>query len=238
MKNKYLIIFICVISSIVFGQNTKSKLIVNTNKTDCYIYLDGRLEGRGKLEIELTKGNYALVIKESLVKWTGKEVCEIINITGAATNIDKNYSFEKSILLSTTPQDAKVVANDSLIGYTPLYINSDLKNITLIKNNYDLKSIKLGKSEKENIALGNPINSNSGGFIKSTWFKVLIGTAAVFGATAAYYKIQADKKYDDYLVTRNSSMLSDVNHYDTVSGIALGALQINFGILLYFLLFE
>jgi len=66
----------------------------------------------------------------------------------------------------------------------------------------------------------------------------LIGSAAVLGTVAAYHKIKADKTYDNYLADGNPQTLSEVNRLDTISGIALGALQINFGVLLYLLLTE
>lgn len=68
---------------------------------------------------------------------------------------------------------------------------------------------------------------------ESNWLKVLIGTSAVLGATAAYFKINADKKYDEYLLTGDKETLKKVNRFDLYSGVAFGLLQINFGYLIY-----
>lgn len=73
----------------------------------------------------------------------------------------------------------------------------------------------------------------NGSFFNSTTFKILIGTAALLGGLSAYFKIQADKKYDDYLSSRTQSILDEVHRLDTTSGISFGLLQINFGYLLY-----
>jgi len=73
---------------------------------------------------------------------------------------------------------------------------------------------------------------------ESNWFKILIGTSAVLGATAAYFKINADKKYDEYLSTGDKEILKKVNRLDLYSGIAFGLLQINFGYLIYKFLLE
>ncbi len=70
-------------------------------------------------------------------------------------------------------------------------------------------------------------------FFESAWFKVLLGSAAAFGAAAAYFKIHADKKYDDYIKKRNSAILDEVNKLDLYSGIALSMLQINIGYLIF-----
>ncbi len=55
-------------------------------------------------------------------------------------------------------------------------------------------------------------------FFRSSTFKILIGSAAVLGGVAAYFKIKADRKYDDYLQTKNSSTLDEVDRLDLYSG--------------------
>jgi hypothetical protein len=75
-------------------------------------------------------------------------------------------------------------------------------------------------------------------FFSSSTFKILIGSAAVLGGIAAYFKIKADRKYDDYLQTKNRSTLNEVDRLDLYSGIAFGLLQINFGYLIYKFLTE
>ncbi|MEG8947426.1 hypothetical protein [Rosettibacter firmus] len=73
---------------------------------------------------------------------------------------------------------------------------------------------------------------------KSKWFKVLIGSTAVFGVFAAYFKISADGKYDEYLKSGDRDILNNVNRLDLYSGIAFGLMQINFGYLIYKFLIE
>ena len=82
------------------------------------------------------------------------------------------------------------------------------------------------------------ILSNQESFFNTTSFKILIGSAAILGGVAAYYKIQADKKYDEYLNSKNNSALDDVNRFDLYSGISFGLMQINFGYLIYKFLTE
>lgn len=75
--------------------------------------------------------------------------------------------------------------------------------------------------------------TNGENFFTSTTFKILIGSAAVLGGISAYFKIKADKKYDEYLNTKNQSTLDEVDRLDLISGISFGLLQINFGYLIY-----
>ena len=70
-------------------------------------------------------------------------------------------------------------------------------------------------------------------FFSSNTFKILVGSAAVLGGVAAYLKIKADRKYDDYLQSKNQSILDEVNRLDLYSGISFGLLQINVGYLIY-----
>ncbi|PKL82907.1 MAG: hypothetical protein CVV24_07730 [Ignavibacteriae bacterium HGW-Ignavibacteriae-3] len=70
-------------------------------------------------------------------------------------------------------------------------------------------------------------------FFNSGTFKILLGSAAVLGGVAAYLKIKADRKYDEYLLIKNQSILDEVNRLDLYSGISFGLLQINFGYLIY-----
>ena len=70
-------------------------------------------------------------------------------------------------------------------------------------------------------------------FTNSTLFKVMVGTVTVLGATAAYFKLKADNRYDDYLLTKDKSTLDEVDRLDVYSGVAFGLLQINFGYLVY-----
>lgn len=104
------------------------------------------------------------------------------------------------------------------------------KEYSFDEKNNNLNSIQLiNHNSLQNS--GSYINKQS--FHETNLFKVLIGTAIAFGSTAAYYKIKADKKYDEYLIAKDKAILDQVNKYDLVSGISFGLLQINFGYLLY-----
>ena len=70
-------------------------------------------------------------------------------------------------------------------------------------------------------------------FIDSDLFLVVVGSAVVFGATAAYYKLESDALFQRYGGTNNKSKLEKIDRYDLYSGLALGALEINFGFLIY-----
>lgn len=73
-------------------------------------------------------------------------------------------------------------------------------------------------------------------FYDKSLFKILLGSFVTLGATAAYFKIKADKRFKEYKATNKQSLLDDTNRYDTFGGIAFVLMQVNLGVLIYFFL--
>lgn len=73
-------------------------------------------------------------------------------------------------------------------------------------------------------------------FFRTNLFKYLTGSVIAFGAAAAYLKIKADNRYDDYLLTQNSGTLRETRKLDTYSGVAFALTQINLAALVYYFL--
>lgn len=181
------LITIIIISSVnCFAQDCKSKVEIITNNSDAHIYVDTSFIAKEKAEINLTKGNHFLFIKDSSLKWDKKNIYDTLRIPECDKYYHFNYDMKQNEYSSVQPNIYE-------------YIN---------------------KNKTEN-------------FFSSTTLKILIGSAAVLGGVAAYFKIKADRKYDEYLLTKNSSTLDEVNRLDLYSGISFGLLQINFGYLIY-----
>jgi len=117
---------------------------------------------------------------------------------------------------------------------TILNINdcNEVKRIDYSFTKIDIKTI----SPIFNKSFTNGSSNNS--FLNSTLFKILIGTAVVIGGTSAFYKHRADENFDQYNLSGDKTYLDKTHKYDLISGIAFGALQINFGILVYYFLTE
>jgi hypothetical protein len=145
----------------------------------------------------------------------------------------------KEVLLNSSPQDAYVFYKDSLIGNTPLFVQSIFKNVTLRKNGYDDINILFS-----DITPGKIFSMNYNGqekeksFFEKDIFKILTAGIVVLGATTAYFKLKADNKFEEYEFSGNSRLLDETRKYDLISGITFTALQINFGFLLYYFLIE
>lgn len=142
-------------------------------------------------------------------------------------------------LLNTNPQDVYVFHNDSLIGNTPLFAEKKLKYLTLKKDGYEEKNITLDELSSGKIISLNFIGANKEkSFFDRDIFKILTAGIVVLGGATAYFKLKADNKFDEYQYTGQNKYLDETRKYDLISGVTFTALQINFGLLLYYFLIE
>ncbi|MCX6167847.1 MAG: hypothetical protein NTX65_00785 [Ignavibacteriales bacterium] len=166
-------------------------------------------ECRAKVEIISNKDN-ALVFVDSVLIGKG-------NVKTELTKGSHYLRMNESSL-----QWGKSEINDTLI------ITDCTRNYLF---NYEFKPENVPTINQSNFEFGKLKKVDT--FFSSATFKILLGSAAVLGGIAAYYKIRADKKYDDYVISKNQSTLDEVNRLDLYSGISFGLLQINFGYLIY-----
>lgn len=236
MKPVFNFILIFLITIPAFAGDGKTGLTIKTNR-DAVIIFDGKVFCGKKLFVNVEKGIHIVKIKNNLRMWDFDTIIDTLKIDGSVNEINKEYFLSVPVFLQTVPDDALVFAGRKPIGYTPLYLPGGLRKVKLIKNNFE-KTIRLNK-KKIFLNLGIPVNKvEETNFTDDVWFKVLLGGIVGFGATSAYFKLKADEYYDRYLKTKDETFLNKTNNYDLISGIALGVLQINFGILIYHFLIE
>lgn len=231
--------FIVAVLFNTYAQDCKSKLIITTEFQPIIFINDSLISNSDKNEIELPNGFYKITVKENTNFYNSEVIIDSVNLVNCSL-VEKKYSAAKKIFLDSNPQDAAVFFNDSLIGYTPMLIKNDYKELVIKKQgyfNYELNIDDYKNKVFVNlISLGQPSQQQK--FFNTTLFKVLSGTAIALGAVTAYYKLKADDKFDEYKRSRNKQLLNETNRYDTISGITFTAMQINLGYLLYRLLSE
>jgi hypothetical protein len=225
----------CIHSS--FGQDCKAKVSIKTDVKDTKLFVDDVYIGMGNNFItELDSGKHIIYITENFWNWNSKSIKDTLSIFNCS-DINLNYSLNDQKILDTNPQDVNVFIGDSLIGFTPLLLDQQQDNYTLEKPNYLQKNVSF-----QDIASGKKpelqfIGQEKGkSFYETTLFKVLVGTAIALGATTAYYKLEADKKFDEYQITGDPELLDQTNQYDVISGVTFVVMQINFGLILYLFL--
>jgi len=237
-KIKLILIVITLLVNNLFGQDSVY-VEIKTNSSESLIFINDDFVGEGSIVTCLEEGEYDLLIKESERKWDSEIITDKINIINREGGVTFKYSFDEKVFVESLPSDVSIISGNKLLGKTPLFIPTKYDSLKFMRDGY--KSIFLNSDNllfNNNITLEFLGEKREEGFVKSPWFKVLLGTAAILGATAAYFKIEADKEYDKYLETLDTKYLDKTNDLDLYSGLAFGVLQINFGVLIYYLFSE
>jgi len=239
MKLLSKILFTFVYLNTLFAQDCKSILEIETNRDSSLIFINNQLIGYGKIRKEVSPDKYFITIKENIYKWNEHEINDSINIKLCDKEYLISYNLFDKIFVDTKPQDASIYIYDSLLARTPNFVNvNEFQNVLLKKNGFSKSLHSKELSAYNTISLELPKSEKNEIFSESDLFKVFVGTATIFGALSAYFKIKADNRYDEYQKSRDPSTLSEVKRLDLYSGIAFGLLQLNFGYLIYKFLIE
>lgn len=231
---KILFALVIYFAVIIIPQECEVNLTIISDIENVDIFIDDSLAGTGKnINVILSKGRHKIVALDNSNRWDAKTFIDSLNIT-SCNDISLQYNFNDKVLLNTEPQDVYVFSNDSLIGYTPLLIPIELKNLRLVKNGFESKKISYSDFE-----INDPVKLNfigeydDGIFFDKTLFKVLLGTMVALGTATAYLKLKADNKFAEYKITGDPALLEQTNRLDTISAVTFVALQINFGYIIY-----
>lgn len=216
------------------GQDCKSRLIIKTDLQLVDIFInDSLVSTSGYYDSELDNGLYKISVVENSDRWNSISILDSVDLSGCVTRT-LDYRQENKVFLDTSPQDAYVFSEDSLIGNTPMFIERNIGDIKLMKPGYVEENIRLNDMAQQNLVTLNSLQvPKEESFFYSTTFHILAATAVALGAFSAYYKLKADDSYDEYQFTGDQKLLDDTNRYDLVSGITFTALQINFGFIIY-----
>lgn len=146
-----------------------------------------------------------------------------------------NNNFAQDSLTSSVFQniDSKKISNsDTLLHRDFNFTNLDNSTLSREWDRLNLFKNNLYKQNDKNL-LPTVNKRNRKSFIDSPTFKIVLGTAIIFGTSAAYFKLEADNYDSKFMDTKSQKYLNKRNDFDIYSGISLGLLQINFGYLIY-----
>ncbi|RKY94468.1 MAG: hypothetical protein DRQ01_02275 [Ignavibacteriae bacterium] len=238
-KIYFTFLFLFLFTPEYYSQDCAAELIIESDIEGVEIFINNISVGVGStFKIKLENGDYVVTVNENSDRWDARSFTDTLHITDCNDN-KLNYYFRSEVLLDTEPQNVYVFNKDSLIGFTPLLIPVDLEKVYLQKPGYLAKEILHDDIYSlQKITLDYIGEETKESFFEGTLFKVLVGSAVLLGASAAYFKLEADKKFDEYLITGDKKLLDQTNRFDVISGVTFVAMQINFGFIMYLFLID
>ena len=169
-------------------------------------------------------------------------------------NFEKHLVLERILAIHTNPPDGNVLYKGKYLGVTPLYVRyaPTLEgNLVIQKSGYDSLRIPSNEIKEGFLRLqlrpaGGPEAILPPGDLRGPdlvatdhWPTYVSGlTMIISGVTSAYFKDQANKEFDRYLLSKNPASLSTTNKLDREAAISLAISQISFVVLSYLLLRE
>lgn len=229
------IAFFLFFQAINLAQDSCMTLVeIRSNLSRALIFADGRFLGDSAVTISLSKGKHQIKVRENLRSWNSQVFVDYVNFEVCNDSLTIDYLFKKRNFIDSTPQDVYIFEEGMQVGNTPLFIYGDRGKFQFIKNNYKTEEFDLAAADTPvNLKLDYSGYEKEKSFLETYWFEVLVGSAAILGAASAYLKIKADKNFEKYEETGDKNYLDKTHDLDLYAGIAFGALQINFGYLIY-----
>lgn len=252
-SNKSIYIFILLIGLLIItnqlsiAQNKESLLSVESNIIGANVYLNTKLLGKTPIQnIPVPTGpSELMLIYPDEKSWNQSVHKESIYINSG--DIVKRYiELDYIFIINSSPSNAEVYYNDSLIGLTPtvFYTRFNEPIIRIVKNQFESSYLKL---DQRNIYYEVPLIKKSSNFDDNNFIKVphlrtevyiAGGSAILFGSAAALLKVKADQHYKNYRNTGDMNELSKVKKLDKLSGISLFLTEISNAFLIYLLLMK
>lgn len=234
-KLKFVLLFVLALNILISAQDScQAAITIECDIPNVILSFNGiEFEQSNQFMLQLKKGIYKITLMENSDRLDAKTIIDTIYVDDCDEKYFKYY-FNEEVYLDSKPQDAKIISGDSLLGYTPLFVNKNLSSLLISKDGFESLSISSDQLTKYNIFDLKFIGSTKQeSFFETIQFKIVLGAVAVLGGVTAYYKLLADDNFDDYKLTGKQSSLDLTKKYDLISGISFGLLQINFGYLLY-----
>jgi hypothetical protein len=225
-------------------------LSIQSEPESACVSINGRLLGHTPLTIDsLQPGSYTVTLQHpDAENWLTEPIIDTVALALGEQRVLR-YSLRTRYLVTSVPFGAEVVIGDSVIGTTPVVTSQDLvrQPFMIRKPGFESQTIQPGSLLRSAISV--PLKkiwqSNDD---EETYFKesganghssaglYISGAATVLsGVAAAYLKIRADDRYQQYLHTGEGRLLSETHRMDTAAGFAIAATQIGLGLFTYFI---
>ena len=228
----------------------RGSLTVATDPPGGEVFLDSLKVGRTPLNhVGADSGTHVLrVFFPSASSWNAFMRSQEVHIQ-PGNDLSVSYEFGSLLSIRSVPSGATVSHNGTDLGVTPLMIRSNARlrgSLLLSKDQFEPVTVSLSDSSNSTFflkSLGTARDQSQEVMLEQSGVSnprmwATYGSAAgmvASGILAAYFKDQANKKFDLYVSTRNNSYLASTNRLDRQSAIALVITEISFAALSYFL---
>jgi hypothetical protein len=237
------------------GPDSSGTVTILTEPSGADLFIDSMYVGKSPLQkIPIQRGSHRIkAFYPSVLSWNAsvKEEPLVVSETG---NFEKHLVLDRTLAIQTDPPDGSVLSEGKPLGVTPLFIRgtSILEgNLVIQKSGYDSLTIASNEIKEGFLKLQLrpagvpgatlPPSDLRGPDLVATdhWPTYVSGlTMIISGVASAYFKDQANKEFDRYLLSNNPASLSTTNRLDRKASISLVISQISFVVLSYLLLRE
>lgn len=237
------------------ARRVTGQLTVEADVDSAIVFVDSVRMGPTPLILrDMEPGSHQIrVVHPDLTNWLTGSIIDTVEVHSGEERVLR-YAFGQRFLILSVPSGAEVFIGDSSGGPTPLLLSmqgsDSLRSITLRKPGYDTALVDLSEARRglATVALQKRWGEDPEGDEtteiaidqKQSALRIYLAGAVTvgFGTAAAYFKIQADRRNEQYLANMTPSGQSQVRVYDTASAICLVFAEVGFGFLTYFLLAE
>lgn len=222
---------------------------IDSDPPGAIVWLDGDSVGITPLTLNSVQpGRHHLrLLAPDLANWLNDPVDDTIEVATSGVR-SLRYQLPSRALILTSPPEAQVFVNDTLVGTTPIVLEKTPSRFTLRKPGYadtTLDGTQTGRGRVSVRLQRTWTQSEEASIFKDSEERTsplrlyLTGaTTVIAGAVSAYYKVKADNLYSRYAQTGDPAQLAEVNRLDTAAGVALALTQVSLGLFTYFLLSE
>jgi hypothetical protein len=230
-------------------------LSVSSDPTGADVYLDSLYVGKTPIQgYALPEGSYRLkVYYPSVFAWDALSREDTVSIS-AKRRSEKVYQLGTVLRIQSVPEGGSVLYRGNDLGTTPLFLASPARltgEITIRKDGFVPQRLVIGNNGNSTLAarlqpqpgainLPPPeVLTESRMVGPSHWLTYASGsTMIVSGVVSAYLKDQANRKFDQFLLTRDPALLASTRRLDRGAAASLIVTQISFALLSYLLLSE
>jgi hypothetical protein len=228
-------------------------LQISVDAESVEVVVDGLPRGSAPLQVDsLDPGSHVVrLVPPDPSSWLVAATTDTVFVPAGITTT-RRFTMHRWYSVASIPAGVPVSTDDSLAGTTPLLLSSErltrATRIAIGGGRFRPATATLDDFVRGTLLVRlEPVSPDDMPQVlaatellpepPSSTGLVISGIASVaFGVAAAYFKGGADRAADQYLVTRDPSLLQERDRMDNGAALAVVGMQVSLGLFMYFLL--